>query len=81
MCELLENGYGFVTWYDIQEGRGIDGWHGRGQEISVEVKSANVYHQSYYGKTSGYMVSDRGIKVDPVKVKAILEMQLPKDEE
>ena len=32
------------------------------------------------GKLLGFLVSDRGIKVDPPKIKAILEMPPPKSE-
>ena len=33
------------------------------------------------GKLLGFLVSDRGIEVDPSKIKAILEMPPPKSEE
>ena len=32
------------------------------------------------GKLLGFLVSDRGIEVDPTKIKAILEMPPPKSE-
>ena len=32
------------------------------------------------GKLIGFLVSDRGIEVDPYKIKAILEMPPPKSE-
>ncbi|RVW29873.1 Retrovirus-related Pol polyprotein from transposon 297 [Vitis vinifera] len=51
-----------------------------GSDSSIEIESQEVHFQSDFWETLGYMVSERGIEVDPDKIRAILDMPAPRTE-
>ena len=50
------------------------------KEYRLRLNSQKCTFRVTAGKLPGFLVSDRGIKVDPSKIKAILEMPPPKSE-
>ncbi|RVW90158.1 hypothetical protein CK203_041953 [Vitis vinifera] len=50
------------------------------RKLRLRLKSKKCTFGVTYGKLLGHMVSDRGIEVDPDKIKAILDMPVPRTE-
>ena len=50
------------------------------KEYRIRLNPQKCTFGATVGKLLGFLVNDRGIEVDPSKIKAILEMPLPKSE-